>query len=234
MAIRALPLVLLSAIFLAGLSGSFAQPPPAAPKPLDALDNVTSGYNDTAYLFDFVFPPKGSNVSIGDTAAAFVGTGLASRLFTIPPCFSGTVPHFHPNSAEYFIGVQGKPQVYVYNGGRLIVNVLDPTKAGIKTHVAPRSNLHWFVNDDCEQASILSVLNPGPGGPGFFGYFNPPDVFAANTPTAADVAALIASRVPTATGTPAAFALTTKCAKRCARKHRHGKYGKYYGDDDDK
>ena len=51
MAIRALPLILLSAIFLAGLAGSFAQPPPAAaPKPLDALDNVTSGYNDTAYL----------------------------------------------------------------------------------------------------------------------------------------------------------------------------------------
>jgi hypothetical protein len=50
MAIRTLPLVLLSAIFLAGLSGSFAQPPPAAPKPLDALDNVTSSYNDTAYL----------------------------------------------------------------------------------------------------------------------------------------------------------------------------------------
>jgi hypothetical protein len=85
-------------------------------------------------------------------------------------------------AAEYFIGVQGKPQVYVYNGGRLVrppaaalarwcmldgqtrpfpgrvvligrrnievtgsvhlqvVNVLDPTKAGIKTHVAPRSN----------------------------------------------------------------------------------------------
>jgi hypothetical protein len=28
--------------------------------------------------------------------------------------------------------------------------------------------VHWFVNDDCEQAAILSVLNPGPGGPGFF------------------------------------------------------------------
>ena len=109
--------------------------------------------------------------------------------------------------------------------------------------------VHWFVNDDCEQAAILSVLNPGPGGPGFFvrslapppipapphlglaqgclpsaaavqcsgqvgslftqlalrwaaratkvlcsalqGYFNPPDVFAANMPTAADVAALV-------------------------------------------
>lgn len=49
MAIRALPLVLLSAIFLAGLSGSFAQTTPA-PKPVGALDNTTSGYNDTAYL----------------------------------------------------------------------------------------------------------------------------------------------------------------------------------------
>ena len=27
----------------------------------------------SACRFDFVFPPKGSNVSIGDTAAAFVG-----------------------------------------------------------------------------------------------------------------------------------------------------------------
>ena len=38
----------------------------------------------------------------------------------------------------------------------------------VLTRAAVVPAVHWFVNDDCEQASILSVLNPGPGGPGFF------------------------------------------------------------------
>ena len=47
MAIRGLNLVLAVTVCLAGLSGVLGQ---AAPKPVDALTNVTATYNSSAYL----------------------------------------------------------------------------------------------------------------------------------------------------------------------------------------
>jgi hypothetical protein len=213
---------------VAASSVSAQSPPPAVSLPPPNLDGNAgkfSGFNESAYKFEFKLPNATTTAVVANTSPVHLPAGIRSNLFSMRPCSYGTVPHYHANAAEYFFAVRGKTRVFVYVNGKLIEHTIEAGYDTYSTHIAPKGQLHWYFNDECERSVMLAVLNPPEDVPAAFaGYFLPlPKAFTDGRVTVDDVKSLIASGFVKPGGSgPTTFDLTNNCLKKCKKYGRHG------------
>ncbi|KAK9834848.1 hypothetical protein WJX81_003498 [Elliptochloris bilobata] len=89
--------------------------------------------------------------------------GIAELYFQFQPC-TMLVPHSHPRGDETVHGITGKMKVSVINEAVAghIVNQVDV--GALDVSFVPQGNLHFYMNDNCDPATMLATFNNGDPG----------------------------------------------------------------------